>query len=101
MNSRITTLCVATSALALTMGLSGCDREVSHTTTSKVSSDGTAKTKEEVVTQKHDGTVQREETSRRVDNSGGSRTEQTVITKSPDGTVRKEESTRTTPPVNP
>jgi hypothetical protein len=64
--------CLATSALALSLLLVGCDREVSNTKSSTVSDDGTVKSKEKTVTQ------------------------------SPDGTVTKtEESTKTTPPEKP
>ncbi|MCX5658189.1 MAG: hypothetical protein NTW19_00520 [Planctomycetota bacterium] len=102
MKIQIGSLCVAASILALPLGLAGCgDREVSHTTTSKVSSDGSSKVKEEVVTQKRDGTVTKEEINKKVDNSGATKTEETVTSKSPDGTVTKEETHTTTPPVTP
>ena len=65
-------VCVATSALALSFLLVGCDREVSNTKSSSVSSDGTVKSKEKTVTQSKYGTV-----------------------------TKTEESKKTTPPANP
>ena len=53
-----------TSALALSFLLVGCAHEISHTKTSKVSSDGSVKTKEKTVTQSSDGTVTRTEESK-------------------------------------
>ena len=65
-------ICTAMSALALSFLTVGCDRQVSHTESESVSSDGTVKSKEE------------------------------TVTKSPDGTVTKtEEKKKTTPPENP
>jgi hypothetical protein len=55
-------ICVATFALALL--LVGCDRQVSHTESSSVSSDGTVKSKEKTVTQSPDGTVTKTEESK-------------------------------------
>ena len=57
MNNRKVVICVATSVLALSFLLVGCDREVSKTKSSSVSSDGTVKSKEKTVTQAPDGTV--------------------------------------------
>ncbi len=57
MKNRMTVICVATSALALSLLLVGCDREVSKTTSTSVSSDGTVKSNEKTVTQAPDGTV--------------------------------------------
>jgi hypothetical protein len=57
-------MCVATSALALSFLLVGCDREVSSTKSSSESSDGTVKSKEKTVTQSHDGTVTKTEESK-------------------------------------
>ena len=57
-------ICVATSALALSFLLVGCDREVSRTENSSVSSDGTVKSKEKTVTQSKDGTVTKTEESK-------------------------------------
>jgi len=52
-------MCVATSALALSCLLIGCDKdkEVSKTESSSVGSDGTVKSKEKTVTQTPDGAV--------------------------------------------
>jgi len=50
-----------TSGLALSLLLVGCAHEVSHTKTSKVSSDGTVTTSEKTVTQSPDGSVTRKE----------------------------------------
>jgi len=58
-------LCVATSALALSFLLVGCDREVSRTESSSVSSDGTVKSTEKTVTQSKDGTVTKTEQSKK------------------------------------
>jgi hypothetical protein len=57
-------MCVATSALALSFLLVGCDREVSHTESSSTSNDGTVKSKEKTVTQSPDGTVTKTEESK-------------------------------------
>jgi hypothetical protein len=54
-------VCVATSALALSFLGVGCDRQVSHTESSSVSSDGTVKSKEQTVTKASDGTVTKTE----------------------------------------
>jgi hypothetical protein len=62
--NRIAVMCVATSALALSFLLVGCDREVSNTKSSSVSSDGTVKSKEKTVTQSKDGTVTKTEESK-------------------------------------
>ena len=64
-------LSVAAFGLALPMMLTGCDREVSHESTSKVRSDGSSKTEEKTVKE------------------------------SPDGTVKIEKSTQNTPPTKP
>ena len=63
--NRITVMCVATSALALSFLLVGCDREVSNTKSSSVNSDGTVKSTEKTVTQSKDGTVTKTEESRK------------------------------------
>ena len=65
------TLLAVTSAFALSLLTTGCDRTVSHTESEKVKSDGTVESKEKTVTE------------------------------SPDGTVKKEEEKKTTPPQNP
>jgi hypothetical protein len=49
--------CVATSVLTLSFLLVGCDRQVSKTKSTSVSSDGTVKSTEETVTKALDGTV--------------------------------------------
>ena len=58
-------MCVAMSALALSFLLVGCDREVSNTKNSSVSSDGTVKSTEKTVTQSPDGTVTKTEESKK------------------------------------
>ena len=60
----MTVISTATSALALSFLLLGCAREVSHTESSSVSSDGTVKSKEKTVTQASDGTVTKTEESK-------------------------------------
>ena len=62
--NRMAVMCVATSALALSFLLVGCDREVSKTKSSGVSSDGTVKSKEKTVTQAPDGTVTKTQESK-------------------------------------
>jgi hypothetical protein len=63
--NRMAVICVAASALALSFLLVGCDREVSHTESSTVNSDGTVKSKEKTVTQSPDGTVTKTEESKK------------------------------------
>jgi hypothetical protein len=63
--NRMAVVCVATSALALSLLLVGCDREVSSTKTSSESSDGTVKSTEKTVTQSKDGTVTKTEESKK------------------------------------
>jgi hypothetical protein len=65
MKNRVVVACVAMSALALSFVLVGCDREVSSTKSSTVSSDGTVKSKEKTVTQAPDGTVTKTEESKK------------------------------------
>ena len=55
----------ATSALALSFLMVGCDRTVSKTESSSVSSDGTVKSKEKTVTQSPDGTVTKKEETKK------------------------------------
>ena len=62
--NRMAVVCVATSALALSFLLVGCDREVSSTKSSSESSDGTVKSKEKTVTQSKDGSVTKTEESK-------------------------------------
>jgi hypothetical protein len=57
--------CVAMSALALSLLLVGCDREVSNTKSSSVNSDGAVKSTEKTVTQSKDGTVTKTEESKK------------------------------------
>ena len=57
-------MCVATSALALSFLLVGCDRQVSSTKSSSENSDGTVKSKEKTVTKSQDGTVTKTEESK-------------------------------------
>ena len=63
--NRMAVMCVATSALALTFLLVGCDREVSRSESSSVSSDGTVKSTEKTVTESKDGTVTKTEESKK------------------------------------
>jgi hypothetical protein len=58
-------ICAATSALALSFLMVGCDRQVSHTESSSVSSDGTVKSKEQTVTKASDGTVTKKEETKK------------------------------------
>jgi hypothetical protein len=58
-------MCVAASALAFSLPLVGCDRQVSHTETSTTSSDGTVQSKEKTVTQAPDGSVTKTEESKK------------------------------------
>jgi ABC-type oligopeptide transport system substrate-binding subunit len=55
--NRMAVMCVATSALALSFLLVGCDKEVSSTKSSSDNGDGTVKTKEKTVSQAPDGTT--------------------------------------------
>lgn len=52
------------STLALPLALSGCDRQVSSSSSKTTSSDGTVKTQEKSVTESPDGTVTKEETKK-------------------------------------
>ena len=54
-------LLVATSAFALSLLTTGCNRTISHTESEKVKRDGTVEKKEKTVTESPDGTVKREE----------------------------------------
>lgn len=58
-------IAAATCALALSFLMVGCDRQVSHTESSSVSSDGTVKSKEKTVTQAPDGTVTKTEETKK------------------------------------
>ena len=55
---------VAATGVVLTSLLFGCDREVSHTGSATVNSDGSSKSNEKVVTQAPDGTVTKEESKK-------------------------------------
>ena len=63
--NRMAVMCVAMSALALSFLLVGCDREVSRSESSSVSSDGTVKSTEKTVTKSTDGTVTKTEESKK------------------------------------
>ena len=58
-------MCVATSAVALSFLLVGCDREVSNTKNSSESKDGTVKSTEKTVTQAPDGTTTKTEETKK------------------------------------
>ena len=62
MKNRMVAVCVAT--LALSCLLVGCDRQISKSKSSSVSSDGTVKTKEKTVTQTPAGNVTKTEESK-------------------------------------
>ena len=64
MKKRMAAISKGTPALALSFLLVGCAHEISHTKTSKVSSDGTVRTKESTVTQSSNGTVTKTEESK-------------------------------------
>ena len=64
MKNRKVVFCVATSVLALSFLTVGCDRKVSTTKNTSVSSDGTVKSQEKTVTQSPDGTVTKTEESK-------------------------------------
>ena len=63
--NRVSVMCVATAALALSFLLVGCAHEVSSSKSSSVSSDGTLKSTEKTVTQANDGTVTKTEESKK------------------------------------
>jgi hypothetical protein len=56
---------MATSALAVSPLLVGCDRTISKTESSSVSSDGTVKSREKTVSEKPDGTVVKKEETKK------------------------------------
>ena len=66
MKNCMAVLCVATSTVALSFMLIGCDRECSNTKSSSQSSDGTVKSTEKTVTQSKDGTVTKTEETKKV-----------------------------------
>jgi len=55
----------ATSVLALSLLMVGCDRTVSKTESSTTSSDGTVKSKEKTVSEGSDGTVTKTEETKK------------------------------------
>ena len=57
MKNRNVVICLALSVLALSFLTVGCDQQVSKKTSTSVSSDGTVKSEEKIVTQSPDGTV--------------------------------------------
>ena len=59
-------MCVATSAVALSLLLIGCDREVSNTKSSSENKDGAVKSTEKTVSQSKDGTVTKTEETKKV-----------------------------------
>ena len=59
-------MCAATSAVALSLLLVGCDREVSSTKSSSENKDGTVKSTEKTTTQSKDGTVTKTEETKKV-----------------------------------
>jgi hypothetical protein len=67
MKNRMSTISVAMSTLALSFLLVACDREVSKTTTTSTSSDGTVKSKEKTTTQASDGTVTKTEETKKTE----------------------------------
>jgi len=64
MKNRMFVVCVATSFLALSFLMVGCDHQVSKTEKSSVSNDGTVKSQEKTVTKAPDGTVTKTEESK-------------------------------------
>ncbi len=64
--NRMVAMCVATSALALSFLVVGCDKEVANTKSSSVSNDGTVKSTEKTVTQSKDGTLTKTEESKKI-----------------------------------
>ncbi len=63
--NHIAVTCMATAALTLPLLMVGCAHEVSHTSKSSVSSNGTVKSTEKTVTQSNDGTVTTTEESKK------------------------------------
>lgn len=101
MKNRMSLFCVAASLVALPFLLAGCDREVSHTSSTSVKSDGSSKSKEEVVRQAPDGTVTKDEVSKKVTSDGTVKSEESTVVKSPDGTVIKKETEKSTTTTTP
>jgi hypothetical protein len=67
MKNRMAVICMGMSALGLSFLLVACDREVSKTTTTSTSSDGTVKSKEKTTTQASDGTVTKTEETKKTE----------------------------------
>jgi hypothetical protein len=65
MKNRKIVTCMAMATLALSCLLVGCDREVSKTESTTVSSDGTTKSQEKKVTESPDGTVTKTEETKK------------------------------------
>jgi hypothetical protein len=64
MNSHKLLTLAALSALGLSFLTAGCERTLSKSEETKVSSDGSVKTKEKTVTESSDGTVTKTETKK-------------------------------------
>ncbi len=64
MKKRMLIVFAATFVVGLSSLLFGCDREVSKTKSSSVSSDGTVRSKEKTVTQTTEGTVTKTQESK-------------------------------------
>jgi len=84
-------------ALALPLFLTGCDREVSHTGSAKVNSDGSSKSSETTVKVAPDGTVTKQETDRKTDSDGDSSSKTKTTTQTPSGSETKTETKTSTP----
>jgi len=101
MKYRMNVLCMAASVVAMPFLLAGCEREVSHSTSTSTKSDGSSKSTEKVVTKAKDGTTTTEEVKTKVSSEGAVKSEESTKVKAPDGTVIKEETTKTTSPAAP
>jgi hypothetical protein len=64
MKNRNVVICLALSVLVLSFMTVGCDQQVSKTTSTSVSKDGTVKSEEKTVTQSPDGTVTKTQESK-------------------------------------
>jgi hypothetical protein len=64
MKNRMIATVPAAAALALSLALTGCDREISHESSTSVKSDGTVKQSEKTVSKNADGTITKEETKK-------------------------------------
>jgi hypothetical protein len=65
MKNKLIVTSLAVSALAVSLFVVGCDRQVSSDTKSSTSSDGTVKTTDKSVTQSPDGTVTKTEETKK------------------------------------